>query len=109
MIEVNPKFWGSLELSIAAGVDFPYLLYQLLATGSRRLRQPGAVPRRLCLRWLAMDLAYAVETRRLGAYLRRFADRRVHDDLVVNDLLPFLLLFAAWGRSAAPFGIAASD
>ena len=41
-----------------------------------------------------MDLAYAVETRRLGAYFRRFADRRVHDDLVVNDLFPFLMLFA---------------
>ena len=33
VIEVNPKFWGSLQLSIAAGVDFPLLLYQLLATG----------------------------------------------------------------------------
>lgn len=27
-LEVNPRFWGSLELPIAAGVDFPYLLYR---------------------------------------------------------------------------------
>ena len=29
LIEVNPRFWGSLSLAIAAGVDFPYLLYKL--------------------------------------------------------------------------------
>jgi predicted ATP-grasp superfamily ATP-dependent carboligase len=29
LIEVNPKFWGSLYLSIASGVDFPFLLYKL--------------------------------------------------------------------------------
>lgn len=28
LIEINPRFWGSLELAIAAGVDFPHLLYQ---------------------------------------------------------------------------------
>lgn len=28
LIEINPRFWGSLELAIAAGVDFPYLLLQ---------------------------------------------------------------------------------
>lgn len=25
LMEINPKFWGSLDLSIASGVDFPYL------------------------------------------------------------------------------------
>jgi predicted ATP-grasp superfamily ATP-dependent carboligase len=29
LIELNPRFWGSLALSTFAGVDFPYLLYQL--------------------------------------------------------------------------------
>jgi predicted ATP-grasp superfamily ATP-dependent carboligase len=29
LIEINPKFWGSLELSYKAGIDFPYLDYLL--------------------------------------------------------------------------------
>lgn len=29
LLEINPRFWGSLPLSIAAGVDFPGLLYDL--------------------------------------------------------------------------------
>lgn len=29
LIELNPRLWGSLPLSTYAGVDFPYLLYQL--------------------------------------------------------------------------------
>jgi predicted ATP-grasp superfamily ATP-dependent carboligase len=27
LMEINPRFWGSLSLAIAAGVNFPYLLY----------------------------------------------------------------------------------
>ncbi len=29
LMEVNTRFWGSLQLAIDAGVDFPYLLYQM--------------------------------------------------------------------------------
>ena len=29
LMEVNPRFWGSLALAIEAGVDFPYLLLKL--------------------------------------------------------------------------------
>ena len=29
LIEVNARFWGSLNLAIQAGVDFPFLLYRL--------------------------------------------------------------------------------
>ena len=32
LMEINPRFWGSLALPVAAGVDFPKLYYEL-ATG----------------------------------------------------------------------------
>jgi predicted ATP-grasp superfamily ATP-dependent carboligase len=33
LIEINGRFWGSLPLSVAAGVDMPHLYYELLGKG----------------------------------------------------------------------------
>jgi predicted ATP-grasp superfamily ATP-dependent carboligase len=33
LMEINPRFWGSLQGAISAGVDFPYLLYQMILEG----------------------------------------------------------------------------
>ncbi len=33
LMEINPRFWGSLQGAISAGVDFPYLLYMLFQEG----------------------------------------------------------------------------
>jgi len=32
-MEINPRFWGSTQGAIAAGVDFPYLFYQMITEG----------------------------------------------------------------------------
>ena len=29
LMEINPRFWGSLSLAVEAGVNFPFLLYRL--------------------------------------------------------------------------------
>jgi predicted ATP-grasp superfamily ATP-dependent carboligase len=54
LMEVNGRFWGSLQLAIDAGVDFPYLTYQL-ATG-RPPDLPGAYKVGLRSRWLLGDV-----------------------------------------------------
>ena len=36
LIEVNPRFWGSINQAIASGVDFPYLLYKMTVEGDIR-------------------------------------------------------------------------
>ena len=33
LMEINGRFWGSLPLAVSAGVDFPWLLYDLLVNG----------------------------------------------------------------------------
>jgi predicted ATP-grasp superfamily ATP-dependent carboligase len=100
LLEVNPKFWGSLDLSIAAGVDFPRLLLELLVNGRRPCTTLDY--RDDCVfRWLALDLAHAVETRTVSAYLKAFADRRIRDDFVFSDPLPFLLVFLSGIRRYA--------
>ena len=101
LIEVNPKFWGSLGLSIAAGVDFPDLLYRML-TGDPVGVTPGAYREDTVYRWLTMDMAYAAEAHDWGGFLRRFRDRGVLDDFDRRDPLPTAALFArGWPRWGA--------
>ena len=33
IMEINPRFWGSLNQAILAGVDFPYMLYTMAVEG----------------------------------------------------------------------------
>jgi predicted ATP-grasp superfamily ATP-dependent carboligase len=33
LMEINPRFWDSLQTVIQAGVDFPHLLYQISTEG----------------------------------------------------------------------------
>ena len=33
LLEINPKFWGSLDIAIAAGVNFPQLIIECITSG----------------------------------------------------------------------------
>lgn len=54
LMEVNTRFWGSLQLAIDAGVDFPYLLWRLTAGSDLAMQERYRVGQRL--RWLLGDL-----------------------------------------------------
>lgn len=50
LMEINGRFWGSLPLAVAAGADFPRMLYELICKGRITERPParaGVVCRQL--------------------------------------------------------------
>lgn len=53
LMEVNTRFWGSLQLAIDSGVDFPHLLY-CISTGSDYTTPTVKTGQKL--RWLLGDL-----------------------------------------------------
>jgi protein-tyrosine-phosphatase/predicted ATP-grasp superfamily ATP-dependent carboligase len=60
-IEINGRFWGSIPLAIAAGVDFPRYLYEMLIQGRHDFPsgyRVGVSSRNLFpdLRWLAANI-----------------------------------------------------
>jgi predicted ATP-grasp superfamily ATP-dependent carboligase len=99
LMEVNTRFWGSLQLAIDAGVDFPWLLYQT-AFGSppeRELDYRSGVR----LRWLLGDLDslyltlrdrhFPVKTKlsTLLQFLKPAPFRTRHEVNRLSDLGPF--------------------
>lgn len=109
LMEVNGRFWGSLQLSIDCGVDFPWLFYQMLHGIPAATPPTYAIGRRL--RWLLGDLdSFVTEIRRSPsgsrqpakaaiAFLRSFADAQCRQEtLRLYDPGPGLLELRQWLR-----------
>lgn len=95
LLEVNPRFWGSLPLATRAGVNFPHLLCRM-ATGEDLPPAP-AYREGVKLRFLALDFSAAwsalAAPERRGRYVRGFfrdlLDLGVKDGIFeTNDLRP---------------------
>lgn len=54
LMEINTRFWGSLQLAVDAGVDFPWLLYKLSA--GIPIEAVNDYKTGIRLRWLLGDL-----------------------------------------------------
>lgn len=54
LMEVNARFWGSLQLAIDAGIDFPRLLLDSELSGKREV--PGDYRKGCRLRWFLGDV-----------------------------------------------------
>lgn len=87
LMEVNPKFWGSIALPIATGVDFPYLLYRLATEGDIEpvtSYEPG-----VRCRWLLPgDLLHFIHNPdrfRMNPSFFKFWDQNLHYDLISKD------------------------
>lgn len=82
LMEVNPRFWGSLQLAIDSGIDFPWLLY-LVSTG-QAVPQPVWEYRRV--RWLLGDLdrLYLVLKAPLSRYSLSWKLREIFNFVMPN-------------------------
>jgi len=88
-MEVNPKFWASLELAIASGVNFPLLLLKMIE--GEHIVQPK-YQLGLKFRWLLEDLLsfFSAPGRSFMTSLLERSLVDVHlDDLPAHILRPF--------------------
>ena len=92
LIEINPRFWGSINQAIASGVDFPYLLYKMAIDGDVQPVLNYKVGVRT--RFLMDDfLALFSQLKRSGGRVRTIkdflGDGYKHDDVMsFGDALP---------------------
>jgi predicted ATP-grasp superfamily ATP-dependent carboligase len=88
LLEINPRFWGSLPLATSCGINFPDLLCRM--TMGEEIAPPSEPPAGVKLRFLAMDCAAAwkalLDGDRRGRYLwgfvRDLVDLKVKDGLI---------------------------
>ena len=112
LMEINGRFWGSLQLAIDAGVDFPALLVGSV-TGQPIEAQP-AYQLGTRNRWFWGDvdsllvtlfgganmptLPRIEKTRAIGEFLKFYAADLHYDNPKLDDPIPFLAESGAWIR-----------
>lgn len=110
LMEINPRLWGSLQLAIDAGIDFPELLWRMHAG----LPVPRPVARvGVRTRWLLGDVDHLLiallrremreatgrsRTAVVLDFLRSFADGSSLEVLRRDDPRPFLRELRRWLR-----------
>ena len=102
LIEVNPRFWGSLALAIHAGVNFPVLSYKMALNGD--VDPVMDYKKGVISRWILGDVLAALDcmkSRKKMFNIMEFRGKGVNfDDFYADDLLPF---FAQCGYYATKF------
>lgn len=105
LMEINARFWGSMDVAIESGIDFPYLLF-LLAEGEQ-ITPVFSYKTGVKFRWLNGDfqnlrsllrgeqrLINTTPPNKLHAILRfiKFYEKNMHyDSLSLSDPLPFFM------------------
>jgi predicted ATP-grasp superfamily ATP-dependent carboligase len=95
LIEVNPRFWGSLNQAIYSGVDFPFLLYKMAIEGDVKpvLEYKVGVKTRILMndfRSILSQLKYS--NNRTQTIKETLKTGGIHDDIIsYADPLPSIL------------------
>lgn len=91
LMEINPRFWGSLALPIFAGVDFPYLLYQV--ANNRKVHINKNYKIGVQARWLFLgDILWLLSSKQFVRDFKEFVKFRsenlTYDVFSLKDILP---------------------
>jgi predicted ATP-grasp superfamily ATP-dependent carboligase len=90
-IEVNPRFWGSVGLAINAGVNFPYLLFQMAIDGD--VEPVLSYKEGLKAKWLLGDISVVAKNifsdKTLSEFKKLLNEADIYDDYYKDDKLPF--------------------
>lgn len=91
LIEINPKLWGSLDLTIAAGIDIPYLM--VLQAMGIDFEPITSYKRDVTYRWLFPDEFLATMANFSINQLFSFFKKRENDvtNIDMDDPLPVLI------------------
>jgi predicted ATP-grasp superfamily ATP-dependent carboligase len=94
LLEINPKFWGSLDLAIASGVNFPYLAACLVAFKDVNPPESYRVGVRYC--WPIPDdtLHLLGKPSSAPSIFHDWANPAIKKNLWLNDLAPQLCVTA---------------
>jgi predicted ATP-grasp superfamily ATP-dependent carboligase len=95
LIDLNPRFWGSLVQGIASGVDFPFLYYKIALEGD--VAPVNEFKSGVMTRWIGGDLRaffpLLKETHNKLEFINNFffpgVGKIFKDDFSINDPLPF--------------------
>lgn len=107
LMEVNGRFWGSLQLAIDCGVDFPWLLYRLAHNLPTAPLASYVAGRRL--RWLLGDLdslliematpssTFTHKARSIVTFTKSFADMHCQQEILrLHDPRPAMVEVRQW-------------
>lgn len=90
LLEINPRLWGSLNLAVTSGVDFPYLLHQLATRGD--CDEAFGYRKGVRCRWLLPgDIMHLITNPSRLSALRKFFEPADADDILsLRDPMPML-------------------
>lgn len=91
LMEINPKFWGSLDLSIASGVNFPKLLVEMALNGD--FEPVFNYEKNIKFRWPFPDdmLHLCANPKSILEIIRECFETNSRSNLWLDDFLPNIL------------------
>jgi len=106
LIDINPRFWGSITQGIASGIDFPYLIYKMAIYGD--VEPLMEFQKGVMTRWLGGELRTFFSALRYSdkkmKFIKEFIRPQGHalkyDDISLSDPLPFFIwMFDVFARA----------